>query len=781
MRSYRTLISTLLLFAILLFQQQARGQNAVERLQQWHRQHPIEKVYLQLDRQDYFAGQTCWFKAYFLSDFKASLHNSTLFVELINRSGRVLYKKVLPVFNAVSYGQLELPDSLGTGTYQLRAYTPLMLNQDKSFLYYTPIRVYSRRNRSAVPTEGGANLQFFPEGGTLVAGLTNNLAFKATDEQGRPLPVEALIQDDQGREITRIESTHDGRGRFLLEPVAGRSYTAVFKGDSFPLPAAVTEGLALELRQQQGGLELQLNHRGPETFKPAYIIGQMQHQVLFKVPVQNGQRTRIPTDTLHSGVLQLTVFNSQNLPLAERLAFIDNGEYRLQAQLETTKLATGARKANRFLLRFDQPVEGNFSVAITDEAYNLPGPRPDNIVSSLLLTSDLPGYIHNPAHYFSDAPAAADNLDLVMLTNGWRRFSWTRMAQTDPPAPAYTDPGYISLSGKVNVRDSRKSFADRELLVWVATADSGQSLQLLKTDAEGRFSMDSVVFFDKARILFSDVMGDKSQYITVKLNTDSLYRSFDLPVVHRPAAGNADPELRERMAAAQGVYNRQEGILLDNVEVEGRRMTLEELEDKYLSGMFRGNINARTINLTGQFIPQFNIFEWLMGRVPGLQINPAGNFYDNYRLRYRNGPVQLFLDEMPLQDATMISSLPASEIALIKIYPQFIGARGNQAAIAVYTKRGDDLNASMEATGDIVDYDGYSIIKEFYAPDYSQPPEMNYRDYRLTLNWLPELKATGQQELPIEFYNNDRSKSFRIVCEGLTADGRMLMLEKVLR
>src|SRR5690606_4092727 len=214
-----------------------------------------------------------------------------------------------------------------------------------------------------------------------------------------------------------------------------------------------------------------------------------------------------------------------------------------------------------------------------------------------------------------------------------------------------------------------------------------RALQMVKTDAEGRFKMDSVVFFDKAKILFTDVMGKKSQFITVQLNTDSLYQSYNLPLLQRPPAVNTNTSLISNMQQAFNSYTRGSGTLLDNVYIEGRRLTLEELEKKYMSALFAGNLNARTINLTGQFIPQFNIFEWLMARVPNLIVQRNGQFMDNYRLFFRRQPVQLFLDEMPMQDASIISTIPANQIALIKIFPQFIGARGNGPAVAIYTKR----------------------------------------------------------------------------------------------
>ncbi|MCH5684987.1 hypothetical protein LWM68_12490 [Niabella sp. W65] len=154
----------------------------------------------------------------------------------------------------------------------------------------------------------------------------------------------------------------------------------------------------------------------------------------------------------------------------------------------------------------------------------------------------------------------------------------------------------------------------------------------------------------------------------------------------------------------------------------------------------------------------------MIGRVPSLTVQRNSQFFDNYKLYFRQQPVQLFLDEMLMQDANFISTIPPNQIALIKIYPQFIGARGNGAAIAVYTKRGDDLNEEMESSGDIVDYDGYSIIKEFYSPDYSTPPDVDYRDNRLTLSWEPEaVVSSDNPHIPIQFYNTDRTKNLKLL------------------
>ncbi|WP_114789149.1 hypothetical protein U0035_06175 [Niabella yanshanensis] len=749
-------------------------------LEGWHQSTPIEKVYLHMDRKDYFAGQTSWFKGYFISDFKPSARNSTLFVELINRAGAVISQKVLPVFNGITYGQIDIPDTLSTGTYQVRAYTPLMLNQEKVFLYNTPIRVHGRNNKPEVPSKNTHALAFFPEGGTLLAGVENKVAFKATSGEGLPENITASIVDNTGATVTQIESLHDGMGVFKLKPADGTTYQAVWNGKAYPLPVASGKGIAIQVENTSSTVNYSYTSSGDESFTPSYIIGQMQHEVMFKLPVNNNQPGTINTSALHSGILQITFFNKDGMPLAERLVFVDNKEYIVNAVLNPQQINTKVRGKNHYSIDFNEPVNGNFSVSVTDDDYNEPGLRKENIISSLLLTSDIPGYVHHPAFYFSSAPQAKEALDLVMLTNGWRRFNWKELIGSKPPTPGYTDPGYISLSGQVNVRGSKKNFADRDLLVWVATSDSGRALELVKTDAEGRFKMDSVVFFDKAKILFSDVMGNKSKFLTVKLDTDSLYRTFNLPALQMPPAINTGTSLLNNMQGAYSSYARGGGVLLDNVNIEGRRLTLEELEKKYVSGLFSGNINARTINLTGQFVPQINIFEWLIGRVPSLVVQRNSQFFDGYQLYLRQQPVQLFLDEMQMQDASLISTIPPNQIALIKIYPQFIGARGNGAAIAIYTKRGEDLNEEMEASGDIVDYDGYSIIKEFYSPDYSTPPDVDYRDNRLTLAWQPEVTVSSDKNasIPVQFYNTDRTKKFKVVAEGVTKEGKLLWVEQ---
>jgi hypothetical protein len=412
----------------------------------------------------------------------------------------------------------------------------------------------------------------------------------------------------------------------------------------------------------------------------------------------------------------------------------------------------------------------------------------------LLLTSDLKGYIHRPSYYFSSGGDSVQNaLDLVMMTNGWRRFKWNDVLKDSLAAKKYADPGFINISGKLNLKDSKKPLPDRDVLMYVASADSSRNMLLLHTDKDGNFALDSMVFFGRARVFFSDTKGKKSWYIDAKLNGDSLNRRYILPpVLTQGRFVNSLSAVSEKKMIDEydGIMNAQ-GLLLEGITVKAKKKTpLQILDEEYTTGMFGGNANS-VVDLTNENLISFrNIFEYLQVHVPGLQVTTETIGGLSYVITYRQTasvssmgamPMQIFLNEVPT-DADEIASIPANQVALVKVFSTFAGASGNApgGVLAVYTKKGVDLK-SMPATGEITTYLGYSVIKEFYSPDYRVDTDNSKKDNRVTLYWNPSvLSADINPKIPVIFYNNDRTKQFKIVVEGMTMDGKMLMIEKMI-
>ena len=775
------------------------SQTLEQRLNNWSQQNPIEKIYLHTDRESYTAGQTIWLKGYCMSEYIPSQRNSTIYTELLNNKSEVIARKIFPAYMGVSIGQVELPETLQSGAYQLRAYSPLMLNQP-GFIYTKQITIFGAPAKETARKNATAaiDLQFFPEGGNLITTLLNHVAFKATDGNGNPVAVKGQLKNNKGEEIAAIASLHDGMGVLTLVPLEGEIYSVILDGDpskQYPLPASTSKGVTFNITSTPNGKQFKIEYPAgaPEAFRAAYMIGQMQNQVIFKQPLQQGKDLiggLIQTSNLLSGILQVTLFNKDNIPLAERLTFIDNKEYILPGTLTVDTLNNTAHQKNRFTLNLKDTIVGNFSVSVTDADYEAAPYRPLNIYSYFLVNSDLRGYIHNPAYYFSsDADSVKKALDLVMMTNGWTRFKWTDVVKNTLLPAQYTDPGYIELKGVVNIEGTRKAFANKDLLLMMRPVDttlkkSGSS-KLLQTDSSGRFRVEPQIFYDNMRILFSDVKGKKSKFIKVKMDADSLNRKYTLPQFTIPYKDSVSTVLQDKMNDNYNDYLKAEGVTLANVTVKAREKTdKEKLDQEYTSGLFSGGINSRILDLRNENTGAINIFDYLQGRIPGVTVTRDSD--GQYAVHYRdggfgNGKMSLFLDEMPT-DATMIENIPVNQIAFVKVMGTFVGTRGGGSALAIYMKKGADLNAAIEASTDIITYKGYSVIKQFYAPNYElKTDDQAKSDNRLTLLWMPDIYLTSiSPKVPVVFYNNDRTKRFKVVIEGVTNDGRMLMIEKEL-
>ncbi|MGB3008481.1 MAG: hypothetical protein WBC06_18335 [Chitinophagaceae bacterium] len=815
----RKLISVLILFSFFC----GNAQKPEDLLTTWDQQHPIEKAYLHFDRDNYLAGDTAWFKAYLFSHFRPDTISSVLYVELMNESSILITKKILPVLIGSTNGQLELPDSLVTGTYLVRAFSPTMLNNGTDYIFRKSIFIFGKmKNKQQTPSIKKANnntrLDFFPEGGNLVAAFTNTIAYKATEESGIPVSVSGNIYNQQNEKIVSFTSYHDGMGMVEIFPKPGEKYYAMLDGDiqakRYFLPDVADKGIVVTMIPHPQGnfFEIQQRPNDPD-FNAAYMIGQMQHQVVFRQELSKGLKEVqgiVNTEKLNSGILQITIFNKEDIPLAERLCFVNNKEYLQPTELRTDTLSFFEKGRNHFKIIIKDTVQGNLSISITDADYALSPLRNNNIISGLLLTSDIRGDVFNPAWYFSsDSDSVRTALDLVMMTNGWRRFVWKELSQNKNRNNVFEDPAFMTITGKVKLRGTNKAYTDKQLVALISAEGMKQNTQLVSTDRLGNFKLDSLLVFGKARIFLIEPLSKKSQYIDIELADDTLDKNFSLEVLNSlPVAGanNEILEAKEKLLSDYEKIKNASGLMLEGVTINARKKTpVEEVEEKYTNGFFSSNAFAvRIIDLvnTEEPIVQENIFDYLISRVPGLKVIEP-NYMDapipgldprydetRYRLFYRQLPtlsalgnpaMVIYLNEVET-DANVIATLPASEIALIKIYSSFAPAEGGASggAMAIYTKKDTDL--PHETKGSVINCDGFSIIKQFYAPDYKiQTSLKSKEDNRITLDWRPNIFVNNiNPVIPVSFYNSDRTNRFRVVVEGVTTSGKLISLEKII-
>ncbi len=777
----------------------------LEALDMFTRHFPQEKVYLQLDKDYYASGRTIWYKAYVTLDRKPTALSTILYVELLNKKGKVLMSNKRPIKEGGAYGDFKLDPDFPAGDYRIRAYTQWMRNFDPAFLFNRDIHIYKplgKKDSLLPPVDTVVSdfaVQFFPEGGDLVDSIRSVVAFKAINQDGYPARVSGVIKNKEDRILDTIRSVHDGMGSFSFMPKPGESYKAVMTDDNgktkiFDLPAARPYGVTLRLikaSNQKVFFQVKKREQVASDNNQLKLAAQLGGHLVYFANIDFGQGYTgglIPLKNDPAGILQVTLFTDDGQPLAERLVFIKNKEARLPLKLDLDTVSLAARGRNVYSVSLPDSLKGNFSVAVTDADLVIQAESQDNIVSHLLLTADIKGYVYNPAWYFqSEDSATAHGLDLVMLTNGWRRFKWEHLLHQKYPEIKYPpEPNELHFLGRIV--DKKGPVKTGSISMMLRTPiDSTTYFISGAAEPTGFFKIDHLNFLDTAFLYYKaqDTLHKrKSVQVEFSKGPQTAYTLLGQRI--RPSELLPTATLRNSLELAgqrnqtdQYISNRS--ILLKEVEVTATRIPKEKsVEERYTSGMFKSD-NGYTFDLTDKTLPYTNILQFLVGRVPGLMIgaNPA-----QPSVRWRGGTPGFFLDEVPV-DIEQIMNIPVDDIALIKVYrPPFMGGFGGaDGAIAIYTRKGGDRHFNPGAGFEKKALVGYTLVRQFYSPDYAVKKRINeLPDNRATLYWNPELKIDSiNHQLKIAFYNSDITRRIRVVFEGVTKKGRLARIEKVVK
>lgn len=762
---------------------------------------PQEKIYLQTDKNAYAGGETVWFKAYLTADNVQGPFSKTVYAELITDKGAVLQRRTMPVILSGASSDFALPDSLADTRLFIRAYTSWMMNFDSSLLcvkplYVIPKKAGTKKNNPVVYT-----LTFFPEGGDLVENIESTVAFKATDQDGAPVSIKGDIVNNKNKKITSFAPVHDGMGSFILQPLPGETYKAVWKDKAgkpreTSLPAANKQGVVIHTSVTGNKLFYTLTRpdSAVEPYTKFMVVAQNQQRLQYAANINLSQRTTITapllTDSTPDGVLQVTVFNGQMQPLAERLVFINNNNYSFITDLHMAEQDMNKRARSVLQVDVGGSLLSNMSVAVTDADVNPGGKNEENIYSSLLLSSDLKGYVYNPAYYFSsDDDSVKQHLDLVMMTNGWRRFKWENLLAGQWPTIKYQPENYLGIQGKV-VGLSRTMLYNRSITgILKAKTRQPDYLNIQMSD-KGEFSVDGLYFFDTAR-LYYQLSNDKDKNITSTASfifNNSFIKAPQLSPgqlnsFYMPDKTDSSALLKSMNIAA---LKRSEQSDLGKVQVlqevkvvTQKKSQKEKLDDEYTSGFFSGG-DGYSFDVGDDPIAQSSpgVLEYLQGKVAGLQITTAGGA----GATWRGSSTSFFLNESP-SDVTMLQGITMRDVALIKVFrPPFMGGFGGGAggAIAIYTKKGGAVNSNFTGLPSANIY-GYSVVRQFYSPDYSVKNSDPFtKDYRTTLYWNPNVYFDrNSRRVTLPFYNNDNCKKIRVIVEGINEKGVLSREEKL--
>ncbi|MBQ8969515.1 MAG: hypothetical protein IJ064_07285 [Bacteroidaceae bacterium] len=448
---------------------------------------PQEEVFLHTDNTCYYLGDTLYYKAYmWQSGGQPSMLSQLLYVELLNQDGYLVERQKVEMKQGQGHGSFVLLDTLYGGYYELRAYTRWQLNwgqyehphthnaeqwflsqkmmheyyrdYDKLYSRVFPVydkprepgdyaqdmtvrplrRIYKQKEQKSHPV-----VTFYPEGGNLVSGVPNRVAFEVNDEEGKHLKGKLRIKKEElGIEA---ETQSRGRGTFVVTPSAEERLTATFTweggSEDFKLPKAVADGVALQASVEADGVHVHLRRAGTAVGEPLGLTASC-HGVQKDFQTLQSDEAVVPLSKLPTGVIQLTVFNAQGRIYADRLVFVRQPDFQPQnITFSGLKEQYEPYEEVEMEMQVQCSATGSpgLSLAVRDAAHSNYTFDSGNIMTEMLLASQIRGFVEQPEYYFeADDPEHRQALDLLLLVQGWRRYDWVEMAT--PGAFALREP-----------------------------------------------------------------------------------------------------------------------------------------------------------------------------------------------------------------------------------------------------------------------------------------------------------------------------------------------------
>lgn len=288
------------------------------------------------------------------------------------------------------------------------------------------------------------SMEFFPEGGDLVANTVNRLAFRATNEFGKPADIEGIIVDEKGAFIKQFSSYHFGMGAVDITPQPNQHYKArIVKPEGvleeFNLPDALTVGYILRVEPKEKDIALSVHSWQGEQLS---IVAQTRGVIYFAKSfnaTKGFNQLSINTSQFPIGISQITLFDQKGIARAERLVFVNKNK-QLNVAVTPNKDRYQPREKVVLNIRVTDenglPVPGNFSLSVVDDnLLSFADDKQGNILSKMLLEPELNQQVEEPNFYFDKKEAkATPALDLLMLTSGWRKYTWRQIISQDFPA-----------------------------------------------------------------------------------------------------------------------------------------------------------------------------------------------------------------------------------------------------------------------------------------------------------------------------------------------------------
>ena len=823
-------------------------------IHQFNELFPQEKVYLQFDNTSYYTGETIWFKAFVTSaSTLGRAQSKVLYVDLLSPTGVLLKQQKLKIVAGQADGSFPLLDGstaqarekrgvvgYPSGFYEVRAYTSYMLNFEDEILFSRVLAVYDPPKEEGNYYESSPvitlkrsetsefrpkteklrkiNASFYPEGGHLVIGKPCRVAFKVTDDTGFGVDATGQIE---GKNIS-FSTVHDGMGWFTFTPQersADVEITVDGTSKSFSLPEAEPSGYVMTV-DPIGSDSIRISVDGSGINSTTLGIGlTCRGELMDFGTIETGPSPAemiIPMHGVPEGVCRVYLFDRKGIQYASRSLY-HRSKVTKAPVLEVKSGKDSYGPFEKITLDFtltekESPFRDRFCLSVRDSrtqnnAYT------DDLRTSMLLSSDLRGFIEHPSWYFdSDAPERDEALDLLCLVQGWERYDWEIMTGQKQFSERHRMEESLTLNGWILNSSGKKKMEGVEVSASLVPQDKTQTeIYSYKTDKLGYFGFDiGAEFYDKAKFTISattdreNLVGTSAR-IQIDRPTSPPVRAYTpgelvFSGIKGGTINKRNGKKNEDEIEFPTVINIETGYLLPDVDIDEERMYIDYftfnafdvVKDVELE-LDKGDYST---DLMGYLIDKgYEVVLSDSGGTVGAINGWEPFFYIHNKSKYLYQGIYEHPGAIDARDikSIMIFDRPMflmNILAQCPLYQDYLNA-------SIQTIFGEDLYRRMVlvdvqikeegelSTRDelfkinkrITTVDGYSRPYSFYSPEYPQGPVFGDVDYRRTLYWNPNVITDEDGKAQVEFYNNSITKHFNIEAAGITSAGVPYILD----
>jgi len=729
---------------------------------------PMEIAYIQTSKDIYETGEDLWFKVYLLDSkyLMPSLLSKTLYLQLLNNTRKAVWEEKYEIQDGFSNGRVYLESSLPEGNYLLAAYTENSFYNDTSefkaikriivkqdMTSPSPVTLKSGNTDANRPNQ---KIQFttFPEGGILVSGIRSKLAFKAVNPSGEPVQVEgALFETD--KPIQKFKSFHDGMGSFEFTPDADKSYhirlSQPLIDSTFLLPEIARIGMTLKLDNRGKDTLTFKIAQSPELGESDFYVRAQCRGVVYAIAtgkVIGEIRIKLPLSLFPQGIAEVTLFNGNLVPVAERLVYI-NQDRKLYLTADISKNVVPTRgKVNLKITAKDEsgyPVSANLGVSVFDKLYQNTCDS-SNILSHLYLSSQLKGRIYNPSYYFnSRSKGREEALDLLMLTQGWRKYVWNENSLKSA-GETKEKVVFDVIKGEMYYPKRKRKIPTDQTFVMAFSPNKDSLKVIIPADSMARFHV-------------STEMLKRSEDDFVYLKPFCSYPNQKIKTWDPLALPEYDLKIKLSdlfEAISQSMLTKHVSYPLVNLPE-----SKEDIQDQYT--IDANVVRIKDVSIKGQ--KSNMIRRKYLGMLDSLAKYDYLASRDDYVCFYGflNCPVHVREPGC----TKPIDGMTYRKIMFYRLASQYVVEVRYHAPTTPRYSEQDLLKIN-----NLVRVKGYYGMREFYQPNYDlNSGEEMIPDFRNTLLWEPSVITDENGEATLSFFCSDINTDFIGRIEGVSDDG----------